>query len=134
MSGQAAPGQGARGEAPSRSDLALYRKAVRERWPIDPAKRPAIVEEMVRLVEAPGADGPSDDDAAPAVDHRTRVAAAKVLLEMDRLNLEQEKRDLEIPDRVIHEHHFAELSDAELVARAAELARRAAAAGPPPAP
>jgi hypothetical protein len=130
MSGQAAPGEGARGESPSRSDLALYRKAVRERWPIDPAKRPAIVEEMVRLVEAPGAD----EGEPSEVDHRTRVAAAKVLLEMDRLNLEQEKRDLEIPDRVVHEHHFAELSDAELVARAAELARRAAAAGPPPAP
>ncbi len=119
-------------EAPSRSDLALYRRAVRDRWPIDPEKRPAIAEQMTKLVEARGAEGIADagDDDSWAVDNRTRVAAAKVLIEMDRLNMEQEKRDQQIPDRVVHEHRFAELSDDELIRRAAGLFAGADPPGP----
>lgn len=67
-------------ELPSKSDMATLRRAVRERWPIPEAERPAIVAQMCAVIVG------SDED-------RSRIAAAKVLAAMDKLNMEQEKRD-----------------------------------------
>jgi hypothetical protein len=67
-------------EVPSRSDMALLRRAVNARWPIPEAERPAIVSQMIATVVG------ADDD-------RSRIAAAKVIAAMDKLNMEQEKRD-----------------------------------------
>lgn len=64
----------------SKSDMVLLRRAVNARWPIPESERPAIVTQMCATVAG------ADDD-------RSRIAAAKVLAAMDKLNMDQEKRD-----------------------------------------
>lgn len=63
----------------NRKDVVLMRRAVNERWPINEAVRPAVTNEMSRLAIDPNQDP------------RTKVAAAKVLVAMDRLNQADEK-------------------------------------------
>lgn len=70
-----------------RHDAALARRAIRERWPISDEKRAIVVERLATIVEA------CDDE-------RATVRAASALLEADKLNMEQEKRDLGIVERV----------------------------------
>lgn len=60
----------------------LEEKAIRERWPIDPAKRLRILERLIGVVENP------EECAFNA------IAAAKALISADRLNLEERKLDL----------------------------------------
>ena len=57
----------------SRSDLVLLRRAVREHWPADEAKRPAIVDRAFHTLECG--------------DTRRVIAAARTLLEMDKANV-----------------------------------------------
>lgn len=60
--------------------------AVRERWPIPEEKRAEIVERLLKTMNS----GEASD--------RDQIAAAKALQAMDRLNMEQERRDQKIPD------------------------------------
>jgi hypothetical protein len=76
-------------ETPSRADVRLVGRAVKSRWPIPDSERKGIVDVLIATV----AEGQSE---------RTQVAAAQVLMNMDKLNLEQERRDQKIPD--YHEH------------------------------
>ncbi len=89
---------------PTRSDVRLIGQAVRERWPIPPEKREAIVNELILN--------------ALAGSPREQVMAAKVLESMDKINLEQEKRDLGLAQKVEIHHtgriDFAQLTDAQL--------------------
>ena len=55
-------------------DAKLLRRALRERWPIPEAKRPTIVERLVKIVD----ESPDDGDA---------IKAASVLRSMDADNL-----------------------------------------------
>lgn len=115
----------------SRQDIALVRRAVNQRWPMTPEKREVVIAALGRIVERGLDDVPIpglDDGPRPSGD-RDVIAAAKALIDADRLNMEQEKRDEAIPDRVVHEHHFASLSDEELVRRATSLASGDAPAG-----
>ena len=61
-------------------EINLTRRAVKARWPIPKTKRGAIMREMVEI-------------ATTTEDVRSRVAAARVLLAADALNMDQEKRD-----------------------------------------
>ena len=67
-------------------DTRMIEKAIRERWPIPEGKRPAIAQMLCDVAESKDA---SD---------RGKIAAAKALIEIDKLNMEQERRDLEIPE------------------------------------
>jgi hypothetical protein len=93
-----------------RSELKVLERAVRKgRWTISDKARddvPAMLELMALESES----------------ERVKVAAAKVLAEMDKSNMEQERRDSGMPDRV-HQHthltvnleaKLARLSDDEL--------------------
>jgi hypothetical protein len=69
------------------ADLNMQERALRERWPIAPDKRAQMIaqaEEIVRLAKSP----------------RTKLAAMKVLLMADALNL----RDSEQPGQHLHLH------------------------------
>lgn len=101
--------------------MELYRRAFKERWPIPPELRPQLAEEMRKVLLQ------SDDI-------RTKVAAAKALLEADKVNLEQEKRDaggdvlnINLKGRVGISPE--ELTDEQLIARALELESRVGAGG-----
>lgn len=70
-------------------DTRLLERAIRQRWPIPEEDREAIVAALADVVQNRRAS------------HRNRVAAARALTAMDALNMEQEKRDQGIPDRVL---------------------------------
>lgn len=63
------------------SDLRLLRRAVRERWAIAEELRSSLPRWLGEIV--------SDDE----LDVRGRVGAAKVLVDMDKLNMDQEQVD-----------------------------------------
>lgn len=65
----------------------VARRAVKERWAMPKEARNRLAAEMWDIVQT-------------SIDVRAKTAAAKVLAELDRLCLEQEKRDLAIPDRL----------------------------------
>lgn len=76
--------------APSKSDrhdAKVIGRAIRERWPIPDDVRASIPLFLGAIVAG-------SDDA------RAQVAAARALIEADKVNMEQEKRDEGIPDRV----------------------------------
>ena len=58
----------------SKSDIAMYGRAVRERWPISNAKRAQLINILFEVAESTESDT------------RARVSAAKVLVDMDKLN------------------------------------------------
>ncbi|HYE16909.1 MAG TPA: hypothetical protein VEA69_00570, partial [Tepidisphaeraceae bacterium] len=70
-----------------RKELNLIRRAFKERWAIPPKVREELVKRLREVIDN-------------ETDSRAVVAAAKAILEADRLNMEQEKRDGDIPDRV----------------------------------
>lgn len=72
----------------SRSDSALFRRAIRERWPIDPEKRPAMVTDLMNTA------------LNDSFSLRARLSAARAVLAADAQNMEQERRDEGIPDIV----------------------------------
>ncbi len=63
------------------SDLRLLRRAIRERWPLTDEQREKLPLWLVKIV--------GDED----LDVRGRVGAAKVIVEMDKLNMAQEQAD-----------------------------------------
>ena len=60
-------------------EINMYGRAVKERWPIVETDRPQIVAELTKVVLQPG------------YSPRSRIAAARVLKEMDSLNLRAEE-------------------------------------------
>jgi hypothetical protein len=80
-----AGGQG--GAELTRTDLKLIRQAARHRWPVSDAIRAKTVEKLAALL---------DEDECK----RLAVMAARTLGELDRQNMEQEKRESGIPDRL----------------------------------
>lgn len=63
-------------------------RAIRERWPIPTEARERVAAEMARIVSAVVKGG-----KRPLYSTRERTAAARVLAMIDRINLENEKRD-----------------------------------------
>lgn len=79
-------------ETMSRSDIRLVGQAARSRWPIPEDRKGELVTDLIAT-------------ATTAEHDRDRVSAAKVLLELDRLNMEQEKRDaVGYAEQVKHHH------------------------------
>lgn len=68
----------------SRSDMLMVRKAARERWPIKPETRAKLAGIL---------DDLASNEGKP---DRTRIAAAKALVDMDRLNLQDEVAGAEL--------------------------------------
>jgi hypothetical protein len=62
-----------------RGEIQMIQRAVKNRWPIPEEKRPEIVEHAVR------------DALDPEGTARSRTAAARVLVSMDSINIEQEQ-------------------------------------------
>lgn len=96
-------------------DTRMIEKAIRERWPIPEGKRPAIAQMLCDVAESKDA---SD---------RGKIAAAKALIEIDKLNMEQERRDLAIP-----EYHSHAVSVVEIVEDTNWYGRNPAQNDPPP--
>lgn len=69
------------GEGLSRSEIRLNGRALKERWPISDSKRQEIVEMLIAV---------ACDQTAKA---RSRIAAAKVLLEADKATLDWAKAE-----------------------------------------
>lgn len=68
-------------------EIKMARKAFRQRWPMTDAARKKVMEELIKVVKKP--------TSQPCC-----VQAARALIEADKQNMEQEKRDLGIADRV----------------------------------
>jgi hypothetical protein len=99
------------------ADTRLVEKAIRQRWPIPEDKRPIIAKTLSEIA------------ANPKASHRNRAIAARILVSMDALNMEQERRDQAIPDHLVIHHRLAaeEMTTEELrlltkLRRRAELA------------
>lgn len=86
------------------ADTRILDRAIRERWPIPEEKRPIIAKTLAEIA------------ANPRASHRNRAIAARILVSMDALNMEQERRDGNIPDHFIVTHREAatEMTDDEL--------------------
>jgi len=69
-------------EWPSRSDIHLMKTAIRQRWPMTDEMRAQILRRLERVLEESRTD-------------RSVVAAARALIDVDRVNQEQEIRDEE---------------------------------------
>jgi len=63
-----------------KGNMALARRAFRERWPMTDERRAMLLDQMFRIVEG----GP---------DPRNRIAAAKVIVQADAINVNQQKID-----------------------------------------
>jgi hypothetical protein len=70
-----------------RWEMRLARRAMKQRWPISDQLRKDIVTRLRAVIRAPECE-------------RSLVHAAKALLDADKLNMEQEKRDQGIADRI----------------------------------
>ena len=73
----------------SRSDARLFSQAIRGRWPMSEEMRARVVDQLMRLVTAGG-----------DIDPRAQVAAAKALIDADRVNIEEAAAAIPAP-RVI---------------------------------
>lgn len=69
-------------------DARLLGRSITSRWNLTEDRRERVVASLVSIC--------TDDE----IDPRARVNAGKSLIEADKLNMEQEKREQEIPDRV----------------------------------
>ena len=81
---------------PGRYNMALVRRAIREDWPIPPAVRAMVVNQMALVV------GRGEDE-------RNRIAASKVLVAADAVNAKREGMDQadehkQLPDLHAHLH------------------------------
>lgn len=83
----------------------LVRRAIKERWPIPEAERADVVARLLQTVRE-------------AEDARSVVAAARAIIAADALNMEQEKRDQQIPEYHVHEVRVRaeEMTDDDLAA------------------
>jgi hypothetical protein len=105
-------GLGGESAQPGARDSRMVEKAVRQRWPITPEKRAVIAEALIAIA----------GNKRSSV--RNRTVAARVLVQMDAQNMEQEKRDRGIPDRLhLTIDDITGLSDDELVRRYQEKVR-----------
>lgn len=82
------------------SDTRLVQRALRERWKIPEEIREILPAEMTLLLKD------------RALSTRERISAAKVLIEADRLNMEQEKHDS--PATKVVEHHHTVKEEREI--------------------
>jgi hypothetical protein len=111
---------GSGGESlPTARDTRMLEKAVRQRWPIAPEARPKIVKVLTDIAESA--------DASP----RNREIAARILVQMDALNMEQERRDLNLADQVnVHVTGSVSIDPAEVVAAGIDIEQRRRQASP----
>ncbi len=70
------------------SDTRLLEQAIKQRWPIPDDVRLKVGQTMGAII--------TDGEASI----RNKISAIRTLATLDALNLEQEKRDLKIPDRL----------------------------------
>lgn len=93
----------------SRADTRLIGDAIRGRWPISPRNRKFLVETLAFIIENPD-----------RFDTRIVVNASQALLNADKLNMEQEARDMGVKKPVAIEANgrsrldFSKFSDEEL--------------------
>lgn len=78
----------------SRSDLATFRRALRQDWPIPPNVKQMLIERMVDLVDPVAVDPKTGKARKKSVPHRTVIAAAKVLAVYGNLSVKQQALDL----------------------------------------
>lgn len=96
----------------SRSDVRLYGQALRERWPISDDKRAKLIEILFQVA----GDGTGDP--------RARVSAAKVLVDMDKLNAQP------AGPRAVHQHlHITSRETDDIEERRRILIEKAARIG-----
>lgn len=86
-------------------EIALYRRAIRERWPISNERRQEIVEELSKVMRH------TDKE-------RSKMAAAATLIKADALNVAREKIEAQDEPSVVQHYHTLGL--------AADAARRKA--------
>lgn len=101
-------GQGGRAPSLSREDLRMTGQAIRGRWPIRPEKRQHIIDVLTTIATSPGMCGP-----------RESIAAAKALLDADRINQEDELRQVKAPAELVAPDgtkrlDFSHMTDQEL--------------------
>jgi len=92
------------------ADISLAGRALlTPRWPLSPARREEIVEWLMIVL-------------ACSEDARAKVAAGRVLVEIDKLNMEQERRDLQLPDRLDVTTAGQPVTDVKLTVTADDIA------------
>ena len=94
----------------TRSELQLVSRCIKGRWPITDHTRRRLAERLAEVV----------DDEAYGV--REMLVAARTLILADAQNLEQEKRDDKIPDRIDVTTNGEKLPGAVFTLTAADLA------------
>lgn len=67
--------------AHSRADLRLIGRAIKERWPIEEAKRKPLIDELLSIAMN------TDNEV------KERILAARAVIEADKVNMTQEERD-----------------------------------------
>lgn len=84
-------GQGAGAPVPelSREDIRMVGQAIRGRWPIRPESRQRIIDTLTLIATHP-----------EVVGSREAVAAAKALLDADKINQEEELRERKQPQLI----------------------------------
>ena len=92
---------GGKGDHQSHSELAMIQRAIKNEWPLTDEMRAIVVEQMGDLV-------------VKSFDPRAKVAAAKVLAQVDRVNVQRES-NLIAEERALigetHQHvHFEALN------------------------
>jgi hypothetical protein len=103
---------GGQGEhLPSRSELRLQAQALRERWPIDPSVRAGMLRVAISMFDP-------ENPTSAQIDDRTKVAAMKVVLAADRLNLQEQHLEL---DRQKAGEGVEHLVDGDVIDAAAKI-------------
>lgn len=88
--------------APSRSDLRLVRKAINGGYNLTPEQRQLIVARAVEILEAAPEVLADKDGHALGVSYRDQLAAAKVLLAADKMDLDVERLAAGVASGVTH--------------------------------
>lgn len=88
--------------APSRSDLRLVRKAINGGYNLTPEQRQLVVARAVEILEAAPEVLANKDGHALGVSYRDQLAAAKVLLACDKMDLDVERLAAGVASGVTH--------------------------------
>lgn len=85
-------------EGPGIRNTRLMARAIRERWPMPDRTRIKILKALARRVDAENWANADGAAFQPPPSHREVIAAARALLQADRLNLDAERLKLQAKD------------------------------------